>query len=376
MRFYDLDFSRALLLGLGIVLHAACLCGESNPAYISLYDFIHSFRMPAFFLLAGFFAARKLQEDTPISFLTSRARRLGIPFLFCGLIINPLFNCPNHVSWLGFSAEVDSSYWFNGDWLQHLWFLSCLLQYVVIAYVINHLWPGLNPLLRKGRFGVRSLSALIALTWFVVTHLRVAIPTVQARGLWFFETPYDTLQYSVYFAAGYYLFFHPKLLAELRQQWFWNVAGIACYWVLSSKIGAHPVGKYLVQIMTGLYVMNICGIIFAVAGRYFSRKNTVIASLSAASYTIYLVHWPLMVALNRWEYPKDLLGLKFALLIFLTALLSYAFHIWLVEKSSLMAFLMNGVIPQNRERRDEPPFRMETAGFRMKPACATEGLRD
>lgn len=379
MRFYDLDFSRALLLGLGIVLHAACLCGEINPNYNVLYDFIHSFRMPAFFLLAGFFAARKLREGNPFDFLSSRVRRLGIPFLFCGLIVNPLFNCPNHVSWLGFAAEAESKYWFNGDWLQHLWFLSCLLQYVVVAYCVNHFCPNFNRFLQQRRFGVRSLALFIALTWFIVTHLRVAIPSFGTGGLWFLSNPYDTLQYSVFFAAGYYLFFHQALLDQLRGQWVWNIVAVVSFWVLSSTLGAHHWGKYLAQIMTGVYVLSMCGILFAVAGRYFSARNRTITSLSAASYTIYLIHWPLMIALNRWEYPRELLGLKFGALILATALLSYAFHSWVVAKSGVMAFLMNGVMLHPRERSDEMGFGMETAGcggLRMKTVCATEGLRE
>jgi uncharacterized membrane protein YcfT len=57
VRFHYLDFSRGLFLTLGIVLHAAALYSARNPLFGGTFDFIRSFRMQAFFLLAGFFAA-------------------------------------------------------------------------------------------------------------------------------------------------------------------------------------------------------------------------------------------------------------------------------------------------------------------------------
>src|SRR5256885_12766656 len=69
-RYYGLDALRGAMMILGIVLHAAMfyiaapppgmpIVGDRNNSVLfdGIVAFIHSFRMPAFFLLAGFFAS-------------------------------------------------------------------------------------------------------------------------------------------------------------------------------------------------------------------------------------------------------------------------------------------------------------------------------
>ena len=68
-RYYGLDALRGGMMMLGIVLHAAefyiaapppalPMPTDRNTSYVFdlVFHFIHSFRMPTFFVLAGFFA--------------------------------------------------------------------------------------------------------------------------------------------------------------------------------------------------------------------------------------------------------------------------------------------------------------------------------
>jgi len=73
-----------------------------------LHDFIHSFRMQGFFLLAGFFSGMSLLKDSPQEFLRKRVCRLGIPLLFCGLIVNHFLNCANHQRWSDFLTAINT----------------------------------------------------------------------------------------------------------------------------------------------------------------------------------------------------------------------------------------------------------------------------
>ena len=69
-RYYGLDALRGAMMVLGIVLHAAMLYLSEPPprmpipsdrhnayAFNLVFDLIHSFRMPCFFVLAGYFGA-------------------------------------------------------------------------------------------------------------------------------------------------------------------------------------------------------------------------------------------------------------------------------------------------------------------------------
>ena len=85
---------------LGLVIHAAASythesLGESWPYHDSshhfffslLVYFIHLFRMPLFFLMAGFFLAYLYYQRGPLALLRNRTLRVGVPFvLFLALL--------------------------------------------------------------------------------------------------------------------------------------------------------------------------------------------------------------------------------------------------------------------------------------------------
>ena len=90
-RLHALDNLRAVMMWLGIVLHVALnhLSQKSpmpwrDPAQSPVADlvliFIHSFRMPVFFILAGFLAAMMAEKYGYQVMLRKRARRLALPF--------------------------------------------------------------------------------------------------------------------------------------------------------------------------------------------------------------------------------------------------------------------------------------------------------
>ena len=71
-RLHHWDFSRALYLMLGIPFHAAVVYSlsidwsisspDKSQALTWLADFIHTFRMPGFFILAGLFSMMLLER--------------------------------------------------------------------------------------------------------------------------------------------------------------------------------------------------------------------------------------------------------------------------------------------------------------------------
>ena len=97
-RLHGLDFLRALMMLLGVVLHSAQLYLTMpiidyywDPARSFSMDailiFINTFRMPVFFLLAGFFMAMLLLRRGEQAMLENRYQRLIVPFV---LFLPPL----------------------------------------------------------------------------------------------------------------------------------------------------------------------------------------------------------------------------------------------------------------------------------------------
>ena len=106
-RIHALDAWRATLLLLGVVLHSVSELLSEMPegtlkvVYLRLNDFIHTFRMPAFFVLSGFFSAMLLETRGAKAFLWNRCQRIVLPFLvfvpLTGLTLSVLHIARDHI---------------------------------------------------------------------------------------------------------------------------------------------------------------------------------------------------------------------------------------------------------------------------------------
>ena len=102
-RYYGLDALRGGMMMLGIVLHAAefylaapppalPMPTDRNTSYVFdlLFHFIHSFRMPTFFVLAGFFTSLLVEKRGIRGTYENRAARILGPFLAGLVTVVPL----------------------------------------------------------------------------------------------------------------------------------------------------------------------------------------------------------------------------------------------------------------------------------------------
>jgi len=346
-RLFYLDFSRTVLLLLGIVLHAAWLYRDSSPLLAGVHDFIHSFRMHSFFLLAGFFAAMMHVKYPPEQFLLRRLRRLGIPLLVFGFIIDPLLNCANIDHWSDFSLELRYRYWAYGEWFQHLWFLSVLIQYIFIVFFIAKIFPALFEIVRRKSLGISFL--LIATAVGYAACLRVPLPTFELV----FVRPDETLKFCVFFAVGFYFYFHQDSLDALVNKVWGNLAFVILFMLVFRSVSQFE-NQSIYNVLSGTYSLLTCMLLFWLARRFFNRPSPAVQKLSLASYTIYLVHWPLMIVVLRLIQPLNLpVYVNVLMLIGLTFGGSYLLHDLLVLRSENIAYLLNGslrkqLIPKER----------------------------
>jgi glucan biosynthesis protein C len=99
-RYHAFDRARALAMLLGVVYHALVfprLIGGWGPdvtgpssAPTLLSNWMHSFRMPLFFLIGGFFGRMMLTRYGTAGFLRRRWSRIGQPLLVGVIFLSPL----------------------------------------------------------------------------------------------------------------------------------------------------------------------------------------------------------------------------------------------------------------------------------------------
>ena len=98
-RFHGLDVLRGLAMMLGIVLHAslpyipdmeAFWPADESSSHVAniIFQFIHIWRMPLFFILAGFFANLFISKESWRKWWGNRLLRIGLPIM----VFSPLMS--------------------------------------------------------------------------------------------------------------------------------------------------------------------------------------------------------------------------------------------------------------------------------------------
>ena len=146
-RLHSLDFLRAFALLMGVLLHVLMLFLEpfdgSEPRLGAsiIFIWIHTWRMPLFMVLAGFFTALSIQNRDVGNYAINRLIRLGVPILILWAVIpeidegtNDIFKLPELISWLlhdiPFTLRLD-----------HLWFLYYLLIFYGVLLLLKRITP-------------------------------------------------------------------------------------------------------------------------------------------------------------------------------------------------------------------------------------------
>ena len=367
-RIHYMDNLRALAMLAGVVFHAALAysplmhpvwpLADSEPALAvdAVAWFLHMFRMPLFFLVAGFFAALLVARRGIAGLFRNRCARVLLPLL---LFLPPVLASlhwltaravatavrPSPIlAWLrAYVAEHGALPWIPG-WA-HLWFLFYLMLFTVLVWV----WFTLD--LRRIGMRIAALppAALPALFPLLLapalagTTLPWPAPEFLLPSLWALAF------FGMYFALGFQMFHNDALLERLRPLMHALLVGaIAAYAVLFLLTGGFATPT-LMPFQRALHVvLEACAgywmtLWCLLAGkRWLDGKNTMMRWLADASYWVYLVHLPLLFAIQYrlLDLPAHWM-LKFAFSTAATLALSFASYQLLVRHSAI-GRLLNG----------------------------------
>lgn len=337
---------------------------QSSPVFDAIAGFLLLFRMPAFFIVSGFFCHMTLTRYGAARFLNVRMARIAVPLLTTALLLNSIQNyLLAHTYDRSISASelfLNVPYWLNGEWVDHLWFLNCLLVFFLLAAIVYALFR--EPIrtvaswLRPLRWLVDSglYLLLIPVIILVADFVSYRVPD-SIKALVPFLDFYELLHYGVFFAFGFLLGAHPKLLDEFPKLKIWALI-LLCAFSLT-KIIFSPDNHDGIAAKTWFHYADVyiswylCAICFYLFRKYFDGPSKVFGYLADASYSIYLFHhmWVVMVGIVLIPLALNLY-VKFVLLLVTATTISFAIHHFAILRSPLLRYLFNGKTPADTQK--------------------------
>ncbi|TWA78834.1 glucan biosynthesis protein C [Azospirillum brasilense] len=382
-RDHSLDAARSLLMILGVPYHAALIYtpgydwvmnSPDGIAWIGLFaDFIHSFRMPAFFLISGLLITHSLRRHGPREVLTSRASRLLVPLVAMTVTLNvaqlwmesraidPGLTAAEFIT-----QTIPTAFW-SGGLVYHLWFLvelfisvlALCLAYPLLVALHRRLaerapglarwladppdWlpPLLLSLVMMGVLGFDNISDLLV-TPLVPTN-STAVSIVTSAG---------------FFTVGVLIAHWPGGAARYaKASWGVALTYLVCFAIHIGMVGVEkpmPV-RFLDEALRAIAAWSAFRFVLGLTQSFFSAESRRVRALSQASYTIYLLHHLVVMAagfaLLAVTAPPLL---EFAVITAVGLFVPLVVHHGLVRRSPALRFLMNGVPPGEAKKQSGP----------------------
>lgn len=280
---------------------------HSRALFDVMGDFLHIWRMPLFFILAGFFAGLIVARKGDRVWLTDRVKRLGLPLLTGLLVINTL----QIVLVEELAGDLSPAAFFNAlahpqTWVGQLWFLIDLLVFAVL-YVMARLWAPA----RRGLDGVGRLIAPATSSTGGRVALIVVVATVLCGASYLWEVTGENLKLplqnlfllGVCFVFGSALAHSRATLAAVTPQ-RWSRIGLVAVAALLAAITTLGIQRSLggtsgavLEVWTSSVATLLIGAtLLGVASRWGNRSSPLVRWLVDASLIIYLLHHPLVIA--------------------------------------------------------------------------------
>ena len=388
-RLHGLDAVRGLALLLGLVVHAsmAWLPGaqhvwvvhDGSPSQFAglLFYVPHMFRMLLFFLIAGLFARIACERLGTMGFIRDRARRIAIPL--ASLWFPMLMAIVAVLAWNAWLVN-------NGQMppapetpplspehfpLTHLWFLYVLLLCYVVALALRATLGRSALVQRAGDACVRVLASPVG-PLLLALPLGAALIAHAKWYAWFgIPTPDQSLYPSVAacvafgsaFGFGWLLQRQQTLLQRWAAHWPLHLTvavlattGCLLHVGIAPKLVPAP-RDAATSAYAAAYALAGWSWAFAIVGlglRFLSGRSPVRRYLAEASYWIYIVHLPLVmalqVAMSRLDWPWFA---EFALVLAATLALLVPSYDLLVRNSFIGAWLNGRRKPRGLQRTAE-----------------------
>lgn len=347
-RIQGMDVWRGMLLTAGVFVHCAQMV--DHLALRLFQEASHLFRMEAFFTISGFFASLTIARTAVRSWLPRRMIMMLVPLLFGLVLIVPATRfLTDHVARLDGLDDRYAPAWPAHNWFMHLWFLMALMAYTPLAIVLQRYDVLVD---RLSAFLRRYTSISILAFWAAGCLLSIAgmslLLTLRPGGNPFLF--YQTAYYVIFYLLGFCL-----QRSVLLQERFLRLPA----WVYVAALAATLVDFWIVA-RDGYWLTTNCvhfaarPIVGLAVTSLILRSALMLkncrpwqAALSRASYTIYILHVPLLLLLFLVLVPaRPSPFVTWAIVPLATILVLLYLHETVVQKNAVAAFLVNGKLPR------------------------------
>jgi hypothetical protein len=339
---------------------------EEQSVFLSrIIIWLHQWRLPLLFFIAGVGANFSLTNRKPFSFLGERFVRLFIPLAFAMMFTIPL---QVYFEWKQ-TGKVTASYFefYPTVWQfvpypdgsltwSHLWFVVYLFVFTVL------LWP-LFSVMKVGfiQKGIRKLESFFShpvvivglSTVFMIYYFKLYIKWPEQQNLiadWFNFIFSITL-----FFLGFLLSHFPKFWNTCeRYRWTFFAASMAAMVVLFTKYywpltlpTAQNSSLYLYGICDSIHIWLLIVSLLGFAKRHLNYSTPFLQYTTPAVYPFYILHQTIIVAAGyfvvQWEVSKALKLFVLIVVCFTSVFLLYEFLI----KRFLLTRLLYGLRLRN-----------------------------
>ena len=316
-RFHSLDFLRALALLMGVLLHVLVLFLEpadgSEPRLGAsiIFIWIHTWRMPLFMLLAGFFTAFSLAKRDVGNYALNRLIRLGAPILLLWSVIpaideaaTELFKIPELISWLLYDVPFTLR-------LDHLWFLYYLLLFYGVLLLLKSISPKIFSFISDYKL---SLTRVLIL-WLPILILLSPLnkPTGGIIGdipTTFGEVNIGSMLFMAsFFIIGIQIHKNSQFLETLKRFRFWLPSLIVSSLIPIALLGwggfkdepfafSGPLEMWIVNGLAGSATLLLVLSIMGFAMHQISSSGQMLRWLVKLSYPIYVFHLMFVISVS------------------------------------------------------------------------------
>lgn len=365
-----MDSLRAILMSLGVVLHTAEIYSVSKDWYISdpnnsivfdfLYQVIHVFRLPAFFIIAGFFAVFSIQKYGISEFIKLRVTRIGVPLISTGIIFNSItsvFFFYYHKQYMPefnfIITKLIPATWLNWEWVYHLWFLIFYIIYFIVgsfAYLLivklsqksrSMLNTFINLIFKNGRF-----LLILPTFYFFFRFLGMLFPDFFYTYIFGLHKLISIFYYGIFFFWGMTLFTKKHLLEEFVNLKIWHLVVFAASLsviAIGDSESPNIVLKISYWYAYDIVVWFLCNLTFYLFYKFLNKSSKLFLYLSEASYSIYLFHYLITAVLGFVLIDINIPStVKFFIVIIMSFGLTLMIHHFLILKYSVLSFMFNG----------------------------------
>lgn len=366
---------------LGLVLHSALtynvtyhgdawILKDPNTTHIfsdSFVFFIHSFRMPIFFLVAGFFGAMLFYERSPLRMIKNRISRIVLPFIVFLFLLWPIIIFAFEYTSAVFSQQENpfkialkpftgiSS--FLPKTTSHLWFLYYLSLISGTTVILGLLLKDRKKLTNKITTTFdwiiqRPFTRIIFFSGLIFLTLTVLGTSMIEASVSLIPELNTFVYFFVFYLIGWVLFKSKQHLDTfVRYDWICTISAVVIATIQGLAIknyGLEPNSNSGILILCSSIV--VCLFMFGITGlfiRYGSNHSVRMRYISDSSYWVYLIHLPLTAIIPAFIWNIPILAfVKFLIVLSTTTIICFACYNYFVRNTFIGKFLNGRKYPR------------------------------